>query len=354
MLWVLYAFMAVPLWLTGGLLCRRQADRYLGLTLLLVGNTVLYISLVNTPWRQANVALLLPLNLVFMPMYTFSAYLEQRGQLSRWFTRTVLALALLELATTLLPWGAWGYVDRFEYAQVYWAFENKRRWLLLFLPLGGWMYWKLRYAKDGWLRWAFLLVWLLALLPLLASWAGWRMLLPWLYAGYALGVSISLSLLGLYYLRGRAAVTVLVDPSAAGLQPSAEVIPVDTTIEEAGEGNIPAQGWQHYQALQTCLANDRCYRQPDLKVGDLAALLGLSPGYVSRLVNVHAGMGFNDLINRYRVEEILERLNAQEHRQKTIQAIAEECGFRAKSTFHAAFRKQTGVTPSEWLRRQHD
>jgi AraC-like DNA-binding protein len=59
-------------------------------------------------------------------------------------------------------------------------------------------------------------------------------------------------------------------------------------------------------------------------------------------------MGFNDFVNTFRVNAVIEKINRQEYLTKNITTLAEEAGFRSKSTFHTAFKKITGKTPKEY------
>jgi AraC-like DNA-binding protein len=60
-------------------------------------------------------------------------------------------------------------------------------------------------------------------------------------------------------------------------------------------------------------------------------------------------MNFNDYLNKYRLEMVTARLDAGENAQKTLEAIALECGFQSRVTFIRAFKKAYGVTPTEYL-----
>ena len=51
-----------------------------------------------------------------------------------------------------------------------------------------------------------------------------------------------------------------------------------------------------------------------------------------------------------RIHSPAERL-ADASDTRTILEIAWDCGFTAKSTFNAAFKRQTGQTPSAWRQR---
>jgi AraC-like DNA-binding protein len=59
-------------------------------------------------------------------------------------------------------------------------------------------------------------------------------------------------------------------------------------------------------------------------------------------------------VNSYRIEEFKARSKTTDIRKYKIVSVAEKCGFRSKSTFYAAFKKQTGETPSEFVRNGRD
>jgi AraC-like DNA-binding protein len=61
-------------------------------------------------------------------------------------------------------------------------------------------------------------------------------------------------------------------------------------------------------------------------------------------------MNYNDFINRYRVFECKEVIMNGEWKYKTLEAIASEAGFNNRNTFTSAFKKETGQSPSEFLK----
>ncbi len=42
-------------------------------------------------------------------------------------------------------------------------------------------------------------------------------------------------------------------------------------------------------------------------------------------------------------------LKAGEQKNQTLLGIAFDCGFNSKATFNRAFKKQTGLSPKEWI-----
>ena len=97
------------------------------------------------------------------------------------------------------------------------------------------------------------------------------------------------------------------------------------------------------------MENEKMYLAPDLKVGELAVSLGCTPHKLSQFLASQFGQNFNDFINSYRVEEVKRRISTGEVRSKTIASIAFDCGFNSLSVFNSAFKKFTGMTPSQFV-----
>ncbi|MGV3639927.1 MAG: helix-turn-helix domain-containing protein [Adhaeribacter sp.] len=92
------------------------------------------------------------------------------------------------------------------------------------------------------------------------------------------------------------------------------------------------------------------YRQSNLTIQDLAALVQLPKHHLSQVINERLGKNFYDFINHYRVAEAQQLLLDPRYRHLTNLAVAEEAGFNSKATFNAVFKKQTGQTPSGYVR----
>lgn len=86
------------------------------------------------------------------------------------------------------------------------------------------------------------------------------------------------------------------------------------------------------------------FRNPNLKLNDLAHEINVSPHQLSQLLNDRLSKSFTLYVNEYRIEEACKILSAAEN--LTIEAIGEEVGFNSKSTFFSAFKKLKGMTPA--------
>jgi len=90
------------------------------------------------------------------------------------------------------------------------------------------------------------------------------------------------------------------------------------------------------------------YLNPSLTMSGLARELRISPRHLSQIINEMFGRNFCDFINGYRIEESKRLLSDPVRGERSILDIAYEVGFNSKSTFNSAFKKYTGMKPSEF------
>jgi len=81
----------------------------------------------------------------------------------------------------------------------------------------------------------------------------------------------------------------------------------------------------------------------------LVAKTGFSRTHVFTLFKKHTGLTPSDYITRLRVRKACDALKDP---QATSRAVAEACGFSSPSVFNAIFRRQTGLTPSQWRKKR--
>jgi AraC-like DNA-binding protein len=107
----------------------------------------------------------------------------------------------------------------------------------------------------------------------------------------------------------------------------------------------PAQDMPIVEKVRMLLEGERVYRQMRLNRARLAELAGTSEYNLSRIINRHFGMNFNELINSYRIEEAKSRLR-NESGQITV--IGFEVGFNSIASFNRVFRSKVGASPTEY------
>jgi len=102
------------------------------------------------------------------------------------------------------------------------------------------------------------------------------------------------------------------------------------------------------ERLIQVLKSQSLYLNAELRLSDLASALDVRPYRVSEILSRGLQTSFYDLINRYRVSHAQKLLISPDSSFLNLLGIAMESGFKSKSVFNDAFRKVTGMTPSEF------
>lgn len=104
-----------------------------------------------------------------------------------------------------------------------------------------------------------------------------------------------------------------------------------------------------YNNFKEWLEKEKQYLRSDLHLNTVSRELGTNRSYLSKSINAQ-GTRFTELVNRYRVQEVLSIFEDEEDIRNsfTLQEIASEAGFHTKSVFFDAFRKETGMTPNQF------
>ena len=109
---------------------------------------------------------------------------------------------------------------------------------------------------------------------------------------------------------------------------------------------------QTIEHLRKLLEQEKLYLNSDLKQADIASALKIPAHQLTKLLNSELNHSFFDFINEYRVRHFIELARTDEMKHLSIMGIAQESGFKSKSSFNTAFKKVTGRTPSEFLKGQ--
>jgi AraC-like DNA-binding protein len=93
-------------------------------------------------------------------------------------------------------------------------------------------------------------------------------------------------------------------------------------------------------------------KKPFLKIGycirDLATEIGVPAYQVSAYINQKLGMNFNDYFNWFRVRHCQDLMRNGLVERLNLRGLAFRCGFNNRNTLTTAFKKFTGLTPSEY------
>lgn len=103
------------------------------------------------------------------------------------------------------------------------------------------------------------------------------------------------------------------------------------------------------EQLTSVMTKEKLFVNPKLKISDLAGRMGVPSYKLSYLFNQHMQCSFYDYINDFRVLEFKRLIEKGEHKAYSINALTEKCGFTSRSTFFRYFKKNTGMTPNEYI-----
>jgi AraC-like DNA-binding protein len=104
--------------------------------------------------------------------------------------------------------------------------------------------------------------------------------------------------------------------------------------------------------LDKLMNGEKLYLDPDLTIVSLSEKTGLPHYIISKAINRIKECNFHSYINRFRVEEVKKLLSDPELSEKfTLLALALDSGFKSKSAFNDIFKKFTGLTPTEFKRK---
>jgi len=102
------------------------------------------------------------------------------------------------------------------------------------------------------------------------------------------------------------------------------------------------------QRLDKLMIEDRLFENPDLTRTIVAKKLDISEGYLSELLKTNLKTNFNDYVNRFRVDRVINMFNDPKFDLFSIEAVGFDAGFKSKSVFYAAFKKVEQKTPGEY------
>jgi len=92
---------------------------------------------------------------------------------------------------------------------------------------------------------------------------------------------------------------------------------------------------------------------PNLSLRSLADQVGLHPNKLSWLLNERLQKNFNEFINYYRIEYFKKLALDSSNSHISLIGLAYESGFNSKTVFNTYFKKETGITPKEFLKQNN-
>jgi len=106
-----------------------------------------------------------------------------------------------------------------------------------------------------------------------------------------------------------------------------------------------------FESLEQVIKDKSLHHKSRLSLNDLATETGLNTREISRAINQSANCNFCDYINKLRVEDLKERLRTKTEAKISILDMAFDVGFNSKSSFNLIFKRETGTTPTQFIKK---
>jgi len=102
------------------------------------------------------------------------------------------------------------------------------------------------------------------------------------------------------------------------------------------------------ETIVAVFKTDKPYLDPELDLTQLSKKLGISSNMLSFAINKGFSKNFDDFVNGYRVDEVIEKMKNPANAGFTLLSIAFDCGFNSKTTFNRVFKNATQKSPKEF------
>jgi len=102
------------------------------------------------------------------------------------------------------------------------------------------------------------------------------------------------------------------------------------------------------EKMKNLMEENKYYLNQNLTLHEFSKEIQISARTISSCVNQSLGLNFNEWINNYRVDSVLEIMKDPKNNHLSIEGIGIDSGFKSRSAMYTAFKKKTGQTPGNF------
>jgi len=106
---------------------------------------------------------------------------------------------------------------------------------------------------------------------------------------------------------------------------------------------------EYIRQIEDYITRSEIFRTRGLSINELAVDLKLPSRTLSQVINQHYNQRFTDYINTYRIAYFKKLVVSDDFKVLTLESLAMDAGFSSRSTFFAAFKKNTGLSPTDYI-----
>jgi AraC-like DNA-binding protein len=128
----------------------------------------------------------------------------------------------------------------------------------------------------------------------------------------------------------------------------------DNTLEIVNEPTInenEAEKASHRKLknqIHRLFHKEQIYKNPELKISDIACKLNTNRTYISNFINSEYGCSFSTYVNQHRINAAKELLREEKNRNFSLEHISGQVGFGSLHSFMRAFREIANTTPGKF------
>lgn len=125
---------------------------------------------------------------------------------------------------------------------------------------------------------------------------------------------------------------------------------IDENIKYKSSKLTKEEAEEWIQKIDAFVKEKKPFLNPELSLNQLAENINISSRVLSQIINEYFNQNFQDYINKLRIEES-KKILMDSKNKKTVLEILYEVGFNTKSAFNIAFKKYTGLTPTDFRKK---
>ena len=103
-----------------------------------------------------------------------------------------------------------------------------------------------------------------------------------------------------------------------------------------------------FKSIKKLFEKENLFLEPNISLNTLSEKLSKSSKEVSQSINENAHQNFREFVNTHRIEKAKTLLVNMDRKHEKIATVAYDSGFGTVTAFNVAFKKSTGLTPSEY------
>lgn len=107
-----------------------------------------------------------------------------------------------------------------------------------------------------------------------------------------------------------------------------------------------------FEYINTEVVIRQGYMRHGFSIGDIAKKYDVHPQDLSAVVAYYFNENFSQLLQRFRVNKVCERLRQRSQANVSCELIGLKCGFSNRQSLYNAFRRIMGMSPAEYRNKQ--